>query len=166
MCMTSTPRQDDTSTPEVLEAHHRPDNLLDCAVVMLHYVVCIFVPSDLYEWFPLRVRRLKSGQGRAAIIDDGGSRHGVWRERLLAVALCRKRVAAGAQQEVNGAPELMRRRSLAQGSAYSSRLLLRNQSSDRRKCNLSSLNVSVQARSSDCFLCFQVCGVMSRTSPG
>ena len=48
-------RQDDAGAPEVLEAHHRPDDPLDCAVVLLYDVVQIFVLPDLDGSFPFGV---------------------------------------------------------------------------------------------------------------
>ena len=61
-------RKDDARAPEIIEAHHRPDDAFDGAVVLLGNIVQVLALPDRDRRFPPNIDRLKGRQIRAAFI--------------------------------------------------------------------------------------------------
>jgi hypothetical protein len=75
--------EDDACAAEILEAHRRPDDAFDCAMVLFHNIVQVLDLSDPDRHFSFGVQGIKCGQVRAALVDGDRLRFSIVPDRLF-----------------------------------------------------------------------------------
>lgn len=88
-------------TPEILEAHHRPVDALDGAVILLDPVIQVLVLPDLNARLPLGADGFQRGRVDATFIDGDYLWLAIPVDRLLKIAPRGHPVATGAQKKVH-----------------------------------------------------------------